>query len=195
MRKIFLSALILLLAIPVSSLRAAENKLESWYTYWGIGWGGHSYSDDARERLQDQQGLDHAEIGLDLLGFYWPIGENTVIGGIMNVTGDVYSAEALKTTIVTSLLSFSTMKFLTNKIGEGWFLRGDIGLAQSSTKVEVGSLSDTETSDTGFGFLLGGGYGLPVSAGTRLLFNFNYSIRRIENESFRVLQISLGGLF
>lgn len=195
MRRTILLVLVLFPVNLVSSAMAAENKLESWYTYWGIGWAGHSYTDDTFEQLQDQQGLDHVELGLDLLGFYWPVGENTIIGGILNGTVDVYSVGSLSTAVTSSLLSFTTMRFLNGRIGQGPFIRGDIGLARASVRTEIGDVSATETSDAGLGFLLGGGYGLPVSAGTRLLLNLNYSVRRIEGESFKIFQISLGGLF
>ena len=57
------------------------------------------------------------------------------------------------------------------------------------------SLGGDEKSDAGVGILLGGGYAKPITDGTRLLFNVNYAIRRVESENTRTLGISLGGLF
>jgi hypothetical protein len=81
---------------------------------------------------------------------------------------------------------------LTSNIGKGLFVRGDFGASRLvlSTK----GYGD-ESSKWGVGGLLGAGFGVPISSGTRLLLNVNYSLRKVEGEAYKTLQISIGGLF
>ena len=51
------------------------------------------------------------------------------------------------------------------------------------------------TSDWGMGFVLGGGYGIPVTSGTRLLLNANFSVRRVEGEQTSIVGGTLNALF
>ena len=78
------------------------------------------------------------------------------------------------------------MSFLQNRIGQGPFVRVDVGPARAV----VGNSDDFEaTSDWGWGFLGGVGYGLLVTSGTRLLFQINYGLRRVEGDTI------LGGMW
>ena len=61
--------------------------------------------------------------------------------------------------------------------------------------VVTGSEGFEESSEKGAGVLLGGGYGFAVTEGTRILLNVNYAMRRVEEENYGMLGISLGGLF
>ncbi len=177
----------------------AENKLESWYTYWGIGYSNVSYPsemDEFMDDIKDLPGVTQTSISLDILGFYWPLGEKTILGFIINGWGDRYQISSLVDDEFLQmngyLYSCSCMHYLNNRIGKGLFLRADIGPARlgvTSTGVE------DVNSDWGYGALLGGGFGIPVSQGTRILINANYSLRIIENDTYGALQISLGGLF
>jgi hypothetical protein len=50
-------------------------------------------------------------------------------------------------------------------------------------------------SEWGFGALVGGGVAIPVTSGTRITINANYTVRRVEGENLKILGITLGGLF
>jgi len=172
-----------------------KNKLEDWYTYWGLGASSVTYPgelNDIMNELKDTPGINHISIALDLLGFYFPTDENTILGGIVNAFGDRYEEDVENMQINGYLYSFSVMHFLQNRIGKGIFIRGDIGFA----KILLDSSFEIDAeSDWGFGFLIGGGFGFVVSPETRILITASYANRKVENENWSCLQISLGGLF
>ena len=81
------------------------------------------------------------------------------------------------------------MHFVTHEIGRGPFVRTDVGRAGQI--VEVGELS---SEDSGVGFLLGGGYGIPVTSGTQVLLNANFALRHIKGEQTKSVGITLNVL-
>ncbi len=109
----------------------------------------------------------------------------------MNAVGDRYDLFGTEMQINQYLLSFSAMHFVGREIGDGFFLRGDAGLAWMA----VDSTSGNAESDMGVGILLGCGYGIPVTPGTRILLNLNYAIRKVEGDTIKTVNVSVGGLF
>lgn len=195
MKKGLLAAVCVFLLMGAVQDSYSKNRLESWYTYWGIGYTGLSYPselDQVLDLLKDLPGVTHTSLALDVLGFYWPKGERTILGAIVNGWSDRYDVEGSYVQINGYLYSFSMMYFLNNLIGQGLFVRGDAGFARM---VVQGSGLDATSSDWGYGLLLGGGIGIPISSGTRLLIQVNYSFRKVEGETYGSMQISLGGLF
>jgi hypothetical protein len=75
----------------------ADAKVESWYTYWGLGYANAQYPDeveDALNMLEDLPGVSHISISLDILGFYFTLSnKQTIVGGILNGAGDRYSKD------------------------------------------------------------------------------------------------------
>jgi hypothetical protein len=188
-----ISCMVILLLF-VSQDVNAENKLESWYTYWGVGWANFSYPSDVQRTINDAKnlGLDNISISLDLLGFYFPKGENTLLGIIVNGAGDRFEGSGENMQVNSYLMAFSAIHFLNNKIGKGPFLRLDFG--PTKMVLDTSFMGDFD-SEWGVGTLIGGGVGFPVSSGTRLLLNANYTLRRTEGETVKILGVSLGGLF
>jgi|GEM_PF-4341458 len=84
------------------------------------------------------------------------------------------------------------MHFLGSEIGDGTFLRGDIGMSRGVITSDLGGDS---ASKWGYGALAGVGYGIPVSKGTRILLSVDYSVRRIESETYTSGRLSVGGLW
>jgi hypothetical protein len=148
---------------------------ESWYTLWGLGFGSASYSGslgDVYEDAEDVAGADRsATVSMDILGFYWPLlGHKTMLGFVFNTAGDsIEFSNGNEASISTSMLGFSAHHFFGENIGDGWFVRGDVGLARASIDFEIGSDDYDDTSDAGLGLLIGGGYALPIGTETRLL--------------------------
>ena len=183
---------------------ARDNDLESWYTYWGLGYANNTYPGDLQDLLDEIDDLpggdvDHLALAVDIFGFYWPRGDRTLVGGIVNGSVDTYDVslfgENLEIDIYNYLYGLSAMHFLANQIGQGPFVRVDLGLARHVAEAEALGEEDEEASDWGTGILLGGGYGIPVTSGTRLLVNANYALRRVEGETTSSLVLSLNGLF
>lgn len=187
--------LLLLLAFLQGS-PVASNELESWYTYWGGGWSNVTYPEElenALDWLDAQPGTSNLTINLDLLGLYWPLSEHQIVGFVSNGFGDRYEVENEWMQINGFTYAISTMHFLQSRIGQGPFVRLDVGPA---LHVIQSSVSDRdETSDWGLGVLGGVGYGLPVTSGTRLLFQVNYGLRRIEGDNIGALNLTLGGMW
>lgn len=148
---------------------------ESWYTLWGLGFSGASYSGDlgdAYEKLADTPGVDeNSGVALDLLGFYWPLaGHKTMIGFVINgSSSSVDDNLGDKLTLTTSQISFSTHHFFGKNIGHGWFVRGDIGFVRGSITVLDNNITAEQSSDSKLGVLFGGGYGFSMGKETRFL--------------------------
>lgn len=163
---------------PVGSQEVNSNlpsANEDWYTLWGIGFGSASYSGslgDIYEDSEDLAGADRsATVSMDILGFYWPLsGHKTMLGFVFNTAGDsIEFSNGNEASISTSMLGFSAHHFFGENIGDGWFVRGDVGIARASIDFEIGSDDYDDTSDAGLGLLIGGGYSLPIGTETRLL--------------------------
>ena len=174
----------------------AKAEVESWYTYWGIGYGHVMYPDklqSALDMLDEVGDVSHISVALDILGFYWTLSnERTIVGGIINGVGDRYEVKGEELQVNLYLVGPSVIHSFGDEPGSGFFVRGDAGVAFA---VVQSSVSSDGRSEYGFGALGGGGYGFAITEGTRLLLNLNYAVRRIESETYGVVGISLGGLF
>ena len=174
----------------------SRNKLERVYWNWGIGFPFISYPDPLDTLLDglEDAGASNLSLSLDILGIYFrPGGSEQLLAGFnINAWGDVYdlAGESLQFTALT--LGPSFQYYVQNRVGDGVFLRGELGLSRI---VLSGSDGTEETSEAGFGVLFGGGYAIPISSSTRLLIHVNYAIRRIEENSYNNLGIALSGLF
>lgn len=194
--KRLLAVTVVAVCLVLACAGAARAEPESWYTYWGVGWQGNSYPDGLESTLDGLKdaGFDSLGVSVDLLGFYWPVGsDSTLIAGVvLNGGGDRYYKGDDWLQVSTYLVGLSAMKFFGSEAGAGFFLRGDAGLAWYAVS---DSEDNSGRSDMGYGGLVGAGYGIPVSAGTRILLNVNYALRHAEGEDIGSLGISVGGLF
>ena len=194
-----LSVCVLLALLTAASPAFSQNKIESWYTYWGLVYADIKYEDplDTQlEQLSELEGVDHVSVSVDLLGIYLPFKDRHINGFVINAFGDRYEAGGTDFQISGYTLSFSNIRFLTGTIGNGLFIRPDIGSSRFVVDVD----GDTETSDWGFGYLVGGGFGFNITSGTRLLLNANYAVRNIPNDEtgtdeVKTVGLSVGALF
>ena len=183
----------LLLFVLAEGGEAVENRQENWYAYWGLGtsrvtWPGEF--NDVIELLDARPGVSRTQKSADMLGFYKPINPNTMVGFITNAALDALEVEGQSMQV--SLCTYAaSAQYFPEEIGKGVFGRVDIGPAIANLEID----GESENSEVGFGYLVGGGYAHPITDGTRLALNVNYAIRRIEGESWKTLGISLGGLF
>jgi hypothetical protein len=186
---------VLLLMSLASSPAMAE--VESWYTYWGIGLANHKHPDDldqAFDQAAAQPGVTRLQISLELLGFYWPLAnQRTLLGGIVTGSADNLSDDYGNSIQLNQYLyAFSAMHFFGNEPGQGFFLRGDVGLARAVLEDSGGYGA---TSDTGQGLLVGGGYGFAISEQSRLILNATYSSKQIEGETYGATTFNIAGLW
>jgi hypothetical protein len=90
------------------------------------------------------------------------------------------------------------MRFFGSEIGDGFFIRGDAGVAQVT--FEEGFLK--VTSERGFGYLLSVGYAFPVSNESRILVGVSFSDKQVNfpngeigNSSWKSTTFTVGGLW
>ena len=70
---------------------ASDVKLQSWYTYWGLGFSKNSYPeplDELLDILNKIPVVTRMSINLDVLGFYKPMNSKTILGFIVNGSGN-----------------------------------------------------------------------------------------------------------
>ncbi|TNF37516.1 MAG: hypothetical protein EP315_02555, partial [Gammaproteobacteria bacterium] len=119
---------------------------ESWYAFWSIGFAKINYPgtlhhiESYLENTADNPEIYRPRNNMDMFGTYWPITEhNMLIGWVINVVSDSlvtnndpkfnYIGDDLLI-IDTFLYGISSMKFFGHEIGDGLFIRGDVGLAE-----------------------------------------------------------------
>lgn len=195
MKKLFCTLTAVLSLITLTTKVDAQTSIESWYTYWGLGYANPTYTgplDNVLDQVRDIDGMENISIGIDMLGFYLPLNNQTMLGGIINGWGDSYTYNEQEMQINGYLYSASAMYFLQSNIGDGFFLRGDLGAAKML--ITATGAKDT-SSDWGWGVLVGGGYAIPLNDETRILININYTTSSIEDETYSTFQIMVGGLF
>ena len=180
----------------------AESKMERWYTLWNIGYGQNGYPLELQEvldEINDQPNVEHS-VGMtvaDVLGFYVPLGEQTLIGTIINANADVYEWKDGETQvdIYNYIWGASVIHFPNAKIGQGGFVRTDLGLAFVSAEVFYDNKIEQVQSDLGVGVLAGGGYAWPIAEGTRLMGGLQFALRRVEKDYYMSFGLTLGALF
>jgi hypothetical protein len=180
--------------IPPST-PSSRGDIESWYMYWALGYAFPSYPAALQadlDELQRRGDFTRTPLALEILGFYWPVAaRTTLIGVIVSGASDRYDFEVGSAQITQILISGSVMHFFGEVPGDGVFVRGDAGLATLSQKVAT----TVTLEKRGIGFLLGAGYGIPVSEETRILLHGGYAYRRMQEESYDTFSISAGVLF
>ena len=179
----------------------SDVKLESWYTYWGLGFSSNSYTGDLKQQV-GWSNDDSFSMGFDFFGFYWPLqNQQTILGGVYNASTDRRSKSGSWEHWVSGQFSISAMHFIQSGIGEGPFVRADLGWGFLSSIDDWGDQWAEDEDTSGPAALFGVGYGLPVGAGgTRILFNVNYALRpgideQYSKGSVRALSITVGALF
>ena len=183
---------ILLFSLSGSAL--AER--EPWYFSFAFGLANHKHADELDQVFdgaEDVPGVDRFEFAMDLLGFHWPLPEqNTTLGFVINASSDNLSEDGqYDVALNTYLYGVSGIHYFGKEIGDGLFVRGDFGFSRGVLIVD----GDEEDSDTGTGFLLGTGFAVPVSDRTRVFLGINISERKIDGDTFKTTQFTIGGLW
>jgi opacity protein-like surface antigen len=185
-----------LLSLSMLFPAVASAEVEDWYTYWAIGFADHDYPGelDAVIDIADSlPGVDRTETGYDMLGFYWPYNNNTMMGFVISGSSDrLEDSSGDYIQINQYLYGFSAMHFLGREIGDGFYLRGDAGI----TKINLDSnFGNDLNSDNGTGFLFGIGYAWPVSEQSRILLGLNMSSKSVEGDTYNSTTFVIGGLW
>ena len=172
---------------------------ENWYMLWGLGLAHLTYNSEmqsAVDTLEDMPGIETFSGTYDLFGFYWPLADHkTMLGFVVNGSSQSWENKNARLRISHETYSFSAHHFWGPNIGSGWFARGDVGFSKAREVQHLGTQTVSLDSGTGFGILVGGGYGFALGRETRLLLNLNYSRRQIDSFVANTLGLSVGFLF
>lgn len=193
--KLYIAAVFLAVFLA-NQCEGAESKLENWYTYWGIGAVNLSHPESLEnllDLLEELPGVTRVAVSLDILGFYWPIQDQYLLGGVINGFNDRIEVNSEGLNIIGATYGLSLHYFPQRHIGQGFFIRSDVGPAFMAVTSDDGTVD--ETSKWGLGGLVGAGWSQPITSGTRLTFQINSSLRRVEGDSYGALNFTLGGLF
>ncbi|MDH5649430.1 MAG: hypothetical protein OEY67_07210 [Gammaproteobacteria bacterium] len=201
----------LFIAIPVQA------ETESWYIYWALGFSHHNYDAPIAgfmDGLENQpQTFSRTETASDAFGFYWPLDKKTILGFVVSGTSD--TIVRLKTEEINSfadmflsfpyiegteayvqlqrdLVGVSAMRFLGKEIGQGFYFRGDAGVARLRVRSQIPVPVD---DDRGYGILIGLGYGFPVFKESRLLIGASWKYDRIGDLDYRSAALTAGMLW
>lgn len=179
---------------PATSKKNSGKAVESWYTYWALGGAGFNYPveiQDILDYLESTHDVNRTRIALDILGFYFPLYQSTLIGFIINGGSDQFEYQGETFSIDQSLYSASTFYFIGGRVGSGTFFRGDLGSAYILVEDSDGN---STKSKTGIGLLLGGGYAFDLGK-TQILLGASGIVRSVEDEKYSTFNITVGGLF
>jgi len=163
---------------------AYSSEVEDWYVMMGMGTAFSSYGDDLEKPMEIiDENVDHSlSLSWDMLGFYFPINNKLMVGPILNATTDNYEESGVKIGVFQYTLGAS-MQYFPYQINNGFFIRGDLGIAKIVLHME--SSEDEETAGSnwgdGFGMLAGAGYALPITDGASVTFSGNLTYRTGED--------------
>lgn len=183
---------------PAQAAVDTPSRNENWYTLWGFGFSSAKYADKDQKVLDGLTNVTRTTVNVDVLGFYWPFNTHrTMQGVILNSVSDSFSDSSGRLTLSQSLIAYSVHHFFGQNIGDGWFLRGDIGIAQYSISFSntSGSYSTTARSESGSGVLLGAGYAWPISMETRFLLTASIASRKVSDYSIGSFNLAASWLF
>lgn len=183
-----------ILIILFLSLTARADQ-ESYYFTIAVGYGSATYSTGLEEKMVSKGSSSFNQIRKDGLavdmGILFPLTSTWAFG----FSGHGYSSSGLGGTVLPAVsvnyYGLGTMYFLGDEIGSGAFARTTIGYGTAETKfVAVSSSLDIFTdkiSESGLGGLVGIGYGIPISSGTRILIGTNLSVFNAQSGQYKVL--------
>jgi len=161
---------------------------ESWYANFGLGFVKFNHPTEVEQFISSVDalpGIDRSQFAIDLVGIYFPVAPTTAVGFAISSESDKLSdAYGNSLTLNTSMFGVSAMHFLGREIGEGVFFRGAIGSASADVVSVFGNTRTTFASDTGSGFMLGVGYGIPINAGARILLSLNFANKNINGYTY-----------
>jgi hypothetical protein len=175
----------------------ANLKVEGrkYYSYWGVGFSQEAIPQIAASSKDGvaRDGVAKGSVSADLLGFYWPVGDpHMVIGIISNGALDANQLSAAEFDVTRFSTSGSVLYFPQGGVGDGLFLRGDLGLSGNRLQTLNG---DSVTTKLGVGLLLGLGYAVPIANGTTLMLGGTVNVRRVGSENYGGLGLTAGTLF
>jgi predicted porin len=113
------------------------------------------------------------------------------LGIAVNMAGERYSLDKVWFQINQYLYAVSAITHL-NKQFDGFYLRTDLGLANF---VITDSDSNSETTDTGYGILVGVGYSFNLFTNFRMAPYVNYKYSKVEDSDDSKIALGVKFIF
>lgn len=165
------------------------------YHYWGAGLGGESFPGESRIDGEGKVVVEQrsaSNVSAEVLGFYWPLRDHrTIVGVVSNGAFDGEEMSKASFDLAEFTTSGSVMHFVTDTVGIGFLLRGDIGLAGRRVATTEG---EERRTDLGIGIVLGMGYGFRAGGGN-VIAGANVVIRRVGSRNYNGYGLSVGLLW
>lgn len=191
--------LIVLIAGLSSQLAVAQDDRQ-WHALFSLGVQGNAESERPLPNFAEES---KAQLSADLAGVYYAASPQSLVGGVVKGFRQSELSETDELQAMHSLLyAVSGIKFFGPSHQPAPFVRGDIGISQSlwgRTNESCAScdLAQERNPDakTGFGTLLGVGYGVPFANASRVMVGVNWSQQVLNNQPTSLIGLSFGGLF
>jgi len=172
-----------------------QNEVNSkkWFVSFSLGAASMAYNDELDEllnNLKDNPEIETIAIDLDF-GLYKSISKKMSLGIAVNMAGDRYALGDDWFQINQYLYAVSAITHL-NKQFDGFYLRTDLGLANF---VINDSDSNSETTDTGYGLLVGVGYSFNLFTNFRLAPYANFKYSKVEDSDDSKIAIGVKFIF
>ena len=179
MKKMFLTIIVTFLILPFTAFAnsyADNYEIESWYAKIGTGISFVTYSDNLKlveDLISERNPITK---NFTFLSFYFTLNDNMLAGiNLFDFESDSFENKDISVTRFNLTASYM---YFTDFVNNGFFARFDAGLS----KIVLAKENNTRNLygynwGDGYSVLLGGGYALPVSTGSSVLFELDYSMQ------------------
>ncbi|TFB11057.1 hypothetical protein E3V36_02040 [Candidatus Marinimicrobia bacterium MT.SAG.2] len=177
--------------IPVK----AEKKIDSWFFRIAVGAANNIYPEelqDVLDELEDIPDINKISFNFDFSLYRSLSDRKTMIGFTYNGSGDAYEFKGDELNFYQYLFGISLIHYPGNIIGNGLYVRGDLGTA---FLIFDSSFGNAEQSENGFGYQLGAGYSLPTAIGIEFDAMLSYGGKKIEDKDYSVVLFNFGVSF
>jgi len=165
---------------PEGETQLDGRKLESWYFMFSLGY-------IAQNKLEEVSFDTDIKLALDMR-VYLPFSEHALAGAGINFA----SFQSSDSEIAVNFLLYSlSLEYYFKFIGDGFFLRADLGGAK--LVVTAGEVS--ASTDWGYGFLIGAGYALPISSESSILIYGTYRALDLDGAAYSDIALQVGCLW
>lgn len=176
----------------------ASAETEDWYFVFNLGPASNSNPasvENVITSFENTYGTSRFSLSTDI-GLYWPVYDSSILVGVVSNSSSDSVSNFNGANVVThsaSHVGVSAIKYLTSSVGDGLFVRADLGAARSDYTLFNNTFG--VENGTGTAVLIGAGYSLPMSSESRLVFSLNLVSRTINNEVHSSTQFMIGGLW
>jgi hypothetical protein len=127
--------------------------------------------------VEDKGGVHRFAGSFDFPAIYYRLPKNYLLGPVLNVTFEETSKDYLNRDSIqfnTYNISLSGMRFFSDEVGNGFFIRADLGHSHQVQNFKRNSLRAQSQSFNGLATQIGLGYGFNFFQKTRFLASLNY---------------------